>query len=184
MVVFFPRSLKNDLKRKNSLRELRVNYMEDMKKYIKYSFEFTKKKTKRHYEADLIFYYHKIEKGLSLPNSRVGFGQNNVEHLLKLLENYVKNFGWDKTSLISLDVLYQYYYFNEQNNCKLDELLKRLNILEETLKGRERLFLGGMTRVTKKEIDEKRAVNFKDFAYSRYSVRDFAPGDVGMSTLN
>lgn len=38
MVDFFPRSLKNDLKRKNSLRELKVNYMEDMKKYIKYMF--------------------------------------------------------------------------------------------------------------------------------------------------
>lgn len=171
------------MERENSLRELKENYIEDMNKYIKYSYEYVENKTRRAHESDLIFYYHKIEKGLSMPNARVGFGKENVEHLLDLLEAYVKKYDWDKISLIALDVLYEYYHFNERNNLQLDNLHTRLKELEATLQGSDRLYLGGIERVTKLEIDEKRNKSFKDLAYSRYSIRNFAPGDVSLDLI-
>lgn len=174
---------RNDRSRKRSLKELKKNYQKDMQRYIKYSFEFTKEKTKRSYQSDLIFYYHKIEKGLSMPNSRVGFGKQNVEHLLRLLECYVRKFGWDNIALISLDTLYEYHRFNEINGYKFEKLLRRLKKLEKSLNGKERLFLGGMKTVTKQEIIENSEIDFKNFAYSRHSVRQFAPGRVSMAVI-
>src|SRR5690625_308218 len=94
-----PLSIKNILIRMKRLKQLKNNYKEDMNQFIKYSFQFGKEKTKRHYEAELIFFYHKIEKGLSLPSPRVGFGKKSVKYLLTILEDYIKNFGWDEESL-------------------------------------------------------------------------------------
>lgn len=165
------------------LIKLKSNFKQDMKKFQNYSFDYTKSKTKRHYEAELIFYYHKIEKGLALPNPRIGFGKQNIRHLITILDKYVKEYGWDDVSLISLNTLYEYYYFNEKNNLKLDSLYKQLKKLENTLHGKERLYIGGVDIVTKKEIYEKARINFKDFAYSRYSIRDFAPGDVSIDKI-
>lgn len=164
-------------------RQLKTNFKKDMTKFKKYSFDFAENKTKRHYEAELIFYYHKIEKGLALPKPRIGFGKKHIKYLCTILEKYVKNYGWDDVSLISLDTLYEYYYFNERNNLRLDSLYKQLKKLEESLNGKERLYIGGVDVVTKKEIEEKAKINFKDFVYSRYSIRDFAPGDINLDTI-
>lgn len=157
--------------------ELIQNYKQDKKKFLKYSFNFSHKKTKRHYEADLIFYYHKIEKGLSLSNPRTGFGKDNVNYLLKKLEEYLFKYGWDDVSLISLNTLFEYYYFNEINNLKLDDLFKRINKLKSTISNGMQLSKGGVDEVKKAEID-KSDFDFKGFAYSRYSIRNFAPGNL------
>lgn len=110
---------------------LKRNYKFDMKKYLKYSFDFGVEKTKRHYEADLIFYYHKIEKALSLSNPRVGFGKSVIEELIKKLEHYTHHYGWDEVSLISLNKLEAYYKFNKENNVDLPDLLNRIKTFKK-----------------------------------------------------
>src|SRR5699024_3889041 len=130
---------------------------------IKYSFLFGENKDKRHYEADLIFYYHKIEKGLSLPQPKVGFGKKNVEYLLKSLEEYVNRYGWDQVSSISLDSLYEYYYFNKDNNLEQSDLYHRIEKLKMTVPKNIDLGVGGVTKVEKADI-EKSNIDFKSFA--------------------
>jgi nitroreductase len=161
---------------------LKKEYKKDMKKYSKHSFEYSRIKTKRHYEADLVFFYHKIEKGLSLPNPRLGFGKKNVYHLLSILENYIKQYGWDDVSSVALNTLYSYYYFNEKNNLKINDLLKRLEELKNLLEDGAKILVGGVDEVTKVEID-KSNVNFKEFAYSRHSIRNYAQGDVSVDLI-
>lgn len=160
-----------------------LNYYQDMEKFKKYSFDFTSNKTRRHHEADLIFYYHKIEKGLSLPNPRVEFGKKNVEHLLFILENYVNKYGWDDISITALNTLFKYYHFNKQNNRQLDELFTRIDKLKSTISEKNELIDGGVKEVTKADID-KRNFDFKEFAYSRYSIRNFTQNDVNIDLIN
>ena len=100
-----PKFLFSTLKRAYNKAELRKNYLYDMKRYTKHSFELSKDKTKRHMETNLIFFYHKIEKGLSLPHPRVGFGKKVVTHLISLLSDYHVKYGWDTTAQISLNTL-------------------------------------------------------------------------------
>lgn len=40
---------------------------------------------------ELIFYYHKLEKGLCLPNARNSFGKPYAKHIIKLLEEWIKD---------------------------------------------------------------------------------------------
>ncbi|WP_197061776.1 nitroreductase family protein [Ureibacillus manganicus] len=177
-----PKPIKKKLLKQLQIINLEKNYKLDMEKFKKYSFEFGFTKEKRHHEADLIFFYHKIEKGLSLPNPRVGFGEENVEYLLSKLENYVDKYHWDDTSIITLNTLYAYYDFNKDNNLILDDLFNRIEKLSRTLPKENTLSTGGIIELKKEQID-KSGINFKDFAYSRYSIRDFAPGDVNLELI-
>lgn len=172
-----PEPIKNHIIKKRELVRFKKNSKQDMEKFIKYSFLFGENKEKRHYEADLIFYYHKIEKGLALPNPRVGFGKKNVEYLLKALERYVNKYGWDEVSSITLNILYEYYYFNKRNDLELSDLYRKIKNLKKTVPKKNEIGVGGVTEVNKSDID-KSNIDFKSFAYSRYSIRDFAPGAV------
>src|SRR5699024_9657607 len=122
--------------------------------FKKHSFIFGKNITKRHYEADLIFYYHKIEKALALPKPRVGFGKKQIAYLVEALENYVTNFGWDDISSISLDTLFAYYNFNKENKLDLPTLYKKITKLKEQQPEGFKSGVGGTTQVLKKDIDQ------------------------------
>lgn len=179
---FVPVSIKRIIIKRTSPIQLRINYIQDMRKFKKYSFEFGNLKTKRHSEADLIFYYHKIEKGLSLPSPKVGFGKENIDYLLKELEKYVDLYNWDDISIISLNTLYAYYHFNVSNNLVLNDLYLRIEKLRSTLPKDNKLSEGGVTELRKEKID-KSNIDFKEFAYSRHSIRNFGPGDVSLDKI-
>lgn len=172
-----PRNLRKKLINLLQIYSLKKEFIYDYKKYKKYSYSFREDKEKRHYESDMIFYYHKIEKGLALPEPRIGFGKENVKYLLKILKEYVKKFGWDDISSISLNTLYEYYYFNKENNLNIIELYKELEELKKTIPSDIKQGIGGTIEITKEEIENAR-VDFKKFAYTRYSIRNFAPGFV------
>ncbi|MDR6121169.1 nitroreductase [Bacillus sp. SLBN-46] len=165
-----------------TLVQLIKNYSFDMKKFIKYSGTFNAKKTKQHYEASLIFYYHKIEKGLSLPKPRIGFGKDNVDYLVSLLEEYYKKYGWDDISKVTLNTLYAYYYFNEENGLLMKDLFNRIECLNKALPLESEFSVGGVQELSKADIN-KSYMNFKEFAYSRYSIRNFAPGEVSLDLI-
>lgn len=162
---------------------LKRNYKFDMKKYLKYSFDFGVEKTKRHYEADLIFYYHKIEKALSLPNPRVGFGKSVIEELIKKLEHYTHHYGWDEVSLISLNTLEAYYKFNKENNVDLPDLLNTIKTFKKNIESNNQVNSGGVIEINRNDIAKMSNINFKDFVYSRYSIRNFAPGEVSLDLI-
>ncbi|WP_345242036.1 nitroreductase family protein [Pontibacillus salipaludis] len=173
------------IKRWFQLFKLNKNYFEDMKRFSKFSFELGGNKTQRHMESDLIFFYHKIEKGLSLPSPRVGFGKTNVKHLLNLLKVYSEEYGWDMTAQVSLNTLWAYYEFNKEHGLILDDLLADMELLGKSRNssiGNKTTSTGGVTSISKAEI-ERANVNFKDFAYSRYSLRSFSPGEIDNSLI-
>ncbi|WP_010648176.1 nitroreductase family protein [Oceanobacillus massiliensis] len=168
------------LKRLLNLIKLNKNYFNEMRRYSKYSFELTKNKTQRHLESNLIFFYHKIEKGLSLPNPRVGFGEKKVYHLLELVKVYYNRFGWDKTAQVSLNTLFAYYKFNKDHNLDLKDLYIELEELKKI--STNNTTVGGVTNINLKDIESAR-INFKDFANSRYSLRAFLPGEIPLSKI-
>ena len=177
-----PEFLFRSLKRAYNKAELKINYRNDMKRYTKYSFELSRNRSKRHMETNLIFFYHKIEKGLSLPHPRVGFGKKVVNHLISLLKDYHVKYGWDTTAQVSLNTLFSYYEFNKKNGLDLEGLFTQIEDLNNKYKQYSELAFGGITRVSKKNI-ENCSMNFKDFALSRYSLRNFSPGEIPNSVI-
>lgn len=60
----------------------------------------------------MIFYYHKIEKGLSLKNIKPFFGVKAVEYLIDSLHLYVEKYGFDNVSNIAYANIDSYLKFH------------------------------------------------------------------------
>lgn len=155
---------------------LYTNYFKDLHRYKKHAFDFSNNKTKRHYEADLIFFYHKIEKALSLPSPRPGFGKETINHIVSISEYYINKFGSDEIVKASVNSLVAYQNFNMQNNSFDRDLDKRIADLKVSV-DKVDFQQGGTMEITKKEIMGDK-IDFNLFANTRYSIRNFANGEV------
>jgi nitroreductase len=122
---------------------------------------------------------HVIEKGLSMPESRVGFGADKIDQLKTILPLYVSQFGWDEISRMCHETLSGYCSFNRQNGNRLDALT---SFLEEVNPGTvvhapEGAF-SGMAWLTRKEILSSQNAPFGQLAASRHSFRTFSADPV------
>lgn len=159
-------------------------YYYDIYRYLKFSTSLKQPKTLEQFEARIIAHYHVIEKGLSLRDVRPGFGKEVVKSLLKLLENYV-NLGYsaEKESFkAATDTLREYIFFNRRNKQDVSNMegvsfniLKRVNISNSKL--------GGVIQLAKNEILRNIKRNFKSFAMSRHSIRNFSNEEVDVNVL-
>lgn len=170
------------LHRSKELKRLKKEFKIDMRKFAKNSFIFSNSTSKRHLEGDLIFYYHKIEKGLALPNPRVGFGKKNVIYLISAIKRYVELYGWEEVAIISLNTLFSYYSFNKEKGLNMGELHKEISDLKSNISKNKYTNQGGVLELTKEKID-KNLIDFEKFAYSRYSIRNFSTKTVDIKQI-
>lgn len=159
------------------------NFLNDIRSYNRLSATANNKRNKSTHRSELIFYYHKIEKGLALSNPRVGFGEPAILYLIDSLEQYVRKYSWDETSQISLNTLYLYYDFNLRNNNKLEELHERLEKLKSSLGSNSLTNEGGVLDLEKSDILKDSSIDFSKFANSRHSIRHFSSEEVPVELI-
>ena len=150
--------------------------------YIRYSASGVtpSKKSKEMLEAEMIFYYHKIEKGMSMPNPRPKFGVKSIDHLVKILQIYIEEFGVTETAEITFKCLNEYVSFNEKFEVDLGVLKTEIDKLNQ-LNWNNKI-IAGAKEIKKTEIlgiDK----NFENLALSRYSLRDFTDETIGIDLI-
>jgi nitroreductase len=118
---------------------------------------------------------HVIEKGMSMRNPRVGFGQEKVFNLLKRLDKYVElYFEEDKDFLVyPLSTVYTYIKYTKNQNIEIpiieDSFEKILN--HTGIKNIHEI--AGIKYVNKQDIIEKCNKDFESLLFSRHSIRYF-----------
>lgn len=145
------------------LRVLRYNKT----RFLQYSGAFKNSKGKD--MAYLTWLYHVIEKGLAMPNMRLGFGQEKVKELGKQLEHYVNAYGkQDVTCQAAVETLHQYKMVHEQAGYVLPaDIVRVLNSFAEKREcDQEREY-------TRDLFFKNKNAAFPIFAQSRHSVRNF-----------
>ncbi|WP_157967375.1 nitroreductase family protein [Paraliobacillus zengyii] len=159
------------------------NYIYDFKRYLKHSSSVADSKRLK-LEAQITAKYHVIEKGLSMPEPRVGFGKDKVNLLISLIERYIDSGYSIETTQIqaSIQVLQKYFDFNQ--SIKDDYILSLENKAQSLIKanivdGQ----VGGTVLINKEDLLAKTQGDFKEFAYSRYSVRNFSDESVNLDIL-
>jgi nitroreductase len=134
-------------------------------------------------EARLFMLCHAVEKGLSLPEPRPGFGNDLVRTLLMETSAYLTLHGGDSTTRMVLNVLAEYFEFNKTNGNDLPDLRCRL----DDLAGRHGSAClhgdGGSIKVTRQAISEGAALDFAAFLNSRHSIRRFASTRVSLDIV-
>ena len=117
--------------------------------------------------AEIVMGYHVIEKGLTMPHRRLGFGRNAILHLINLIDGFEKRFGEDSQVNHAIGVLRAYRELHsawpEPMPC-LDAFLARHPDIPAAVQ----------PHVARTEFFSAKDAPFPQFAASRHVVRHYA----------
>jgi nitroreductase len=136
--------------------------------------------------ALLIMGYHSIEKGLSLPHPRPGFGRHHVNALLLRLERYVRYFGVEDQCIVALNVLKSYYEFNKSNNIVDQKLLDEIMRIERRCAESRQcpvISAGGVKTMRAEDFYKSSRIDLSGFFTSRCSVRQYSEKKVPVAEI-
>jgi len=134
-------------------------------------------------KRDLALAYHIIEKGLTMPEPRPGFGKAVVLSLINTVERYEKmnQQKMDLEFIQSVSVLKEYYNYHNQLNFRLDEHLQnKLSLINQkfaTLEGLKQI------SISKEDYFQFSNASFDKFCQSRYSVRNYIKKEIPIDVL-
>lgn len=164
------------------LLNITLGFISDYRKYCKWNYSNPHLNEQFAYEARILRQTHVIEKGLSLSNIKLGFGQEKIKELLSLLDNYEKRgFPTDgmpyKNAIATLNA-----YMRKQKELGFDneELYKTIcgfAISEAELNE------SGVKHITLKELKKLEESSFPDFFNSRHSIRQFSTQKVSYNDI-
>ena len=130
--------------------------------------------------AGLLVKSHVLEKGITMPNRRLGFGLDRVRELLADCNTVISRFGCDSMELqSSLADLKQYYDIHKEGNSDLPsdiehgikELLPYLKLNDDNC-----------YEIARSEYFQK-SNDYREFALSRHSVRWFSEEPIDKESL-
>lgn len=149
-------------------------YRYDERRYTKHS-ALIKRKGKKNLEAAITEKYHNIEKGLSLSKPRPCFGHAQIFSLVKLTEEYVRDYGNEFISNHAILVLNSYIEFNRSHNIP-DEKIPHFNEIRHLTQSITIVTPGdsGTRKILKKELDLIIGCTNKEFFFCRHSTRQFS----------
>ncbi|WP_147677613.1 nitroreductase family protein [Algibacter pacificus] len=163
------------------LKQLKVSYNYDLKRYSKHS-DTLKTDSSSKLIGKIIRRYHVIEKGLTMPDTRLGFGK---DRLIKLIENcidYVEKYGTEDIQIKhAISVILEYEFFHRAMNFQLDDNLiyeiNRVKNLEVTSN------ISEQRKESKDSYFKYTNSSFKEFALSRSSIRNFTEEEVSLDVI-
>ncbi|NKS35725.1 nitroreductase [Rhodococcus hoagii] len=155
----------------------------DWRRYLRYSSSISEDQSRQNLRAMLTERYHSLEKGMSLPEPRPGFGSKPVGDVVRMLERYVAQFGADEFARVVGKVLVEYVDFNRDAGLADSEIPSFVLITELTRVLGESSVGAGTKRVTAAEIQRATEHVGLDFFMLRNTVRQFSPEPVSAAEL-
>ena len=130
--------------------------------------------------AALMVANHTLEKGLTMPKRRLGFGYEKVRGIICKCKQYIKDYSPNHIEIqCTIDILQQYYDMHVDSHFELpDDIVSGIQELSKSKLYDTKLCY----ETTKSEYFATRD-NFKDFAHSRHSVRWYSDEIIPEETL-
>lgn len=125
--------------------------------------------------AEIVMGYHVLEKGLTMPRRRLGFGKGAVVHLVNLVESFTRRFGDDPQVSHAIGVLRAYRELHRD----WPEPMPRLDAF---LAAHSDVPPADEPHVRRADFFAAKDAPFPQFAASRHVVRHFA-GPVPRETV-
>lgn len=172
MLNFFKRKLHSFVFNRTSTGEF-LTKLYDIKHHFKYSFkEKCLNDDKAHLKYYLTKHYHIVEKGLALPEPRLGFGQPKILDIINKTKEYESIHNADEMVSSIRKTLLDYMNFNNSKGYQFSDEFK--SIVTDFLAQGSVEGLGGLKYISKESASTLNLQGFRDFAQSRVSVRDFS----------
>ena len=125
--------------------------------------------------AEIVMGYHVLEKGLTMPHRRLGFGKGAVVHLINLIDSFERRFGCDPQVRHAVGVLRAY---REMHRDSPDPMPR----LDAFLAARADVPAAVEPHVRREDFFAAKDAPFPEFAASRHVARHFA-GPVPRETI-
>ena len=170
------------------VRRIRLirEYLYDYHRMVRHSSAVNWGDNREKLRALIVIRYHGIEKGLSLPQPRPGFGRDKIAQLIEMMQTYVSDYGADHTIATALNALGAYMDFNGKAGTRDESLGRKI----EELKRRAAEFpkpecdlTAGCRELTQAAVRDAGQAPFERFMESRYTVRQFSDEPVDPEVL-
>lgn len=163
---------------------LLLAYLYDYRRYRRWSGVLGFERTRATLEASITIDYHRVEKGLSLSRTRLGFGQAVIARLIENLTLYMQRYGMDRTVRAAVSTLHAYCEFHRLRGNDCPEVVRFLNTIRDEVDwGCPSAVLGGTIRKRREEILRTSRIDFMAFVRSRHSIRHFSKDRVDLSLV-
>lgn len=170
-----PESIYQQLRFSKRAPKILKNALYDLTRYLKFSSAVNCDDDEEKLRALITATYHNIEKGLSLPAPRLGFGKVNLARLIGYIDDCQQRFGPRQYLTIPISVIEAYIEYHEVRDFDVAVLRKTFERLHSqnalVLNGYE---AGGTRSVKQDEILATVAPVTIDFFEHRYSCRQFS----------
>lgn len=138
-------------------------------------------KTKESQLTGLMITSHVLEKGITMPSRRLGFGYPRVRGIIRQCNDCISKYGCESAEVQSaLDDLYEYLHIHESSNFQLPEDIDTgiRQLIKQTH------FTGNsLSAVVTKDDYFKPVTDFKQFVYQRHSVRNYGNKEIDMDLI-
>ena len=125
--------------------------------------------------AEIVMGYHVLEKGLTMPHRRLGFGKGAIVHLMNLIESFERRFGDDPQVRHAVGVLRAYRELHKNSPDPMPRL-------DAFLAARPDIPTAAQPHVRRDDFFSAKDAPFPSFSASRHVVRHFA-GPVPRETI-
>jgi nitroreductase len=155
----------------------------DIPRYFKYLNYVNNNNSEEKLKGILTKNYHAIEKGLTMPSPRLGFGESHIDELTSVLNKYqIKGYNLSEYEFIySINVLNEYLKFHKRNNYPISEkIINEIHELDYKTK-----ISDSSSQLTFTNASFFSMVNssFDQFATSRHSVRNYISKEIPDETI-
>lgn len=174
---FVPPPLRPLAARCTSTASVAMAYLYDFGRFMRYSSTHGHSISQQNLASKLTETYHNIEKGLSLPSPRPGFGRDVIGRLIILLKQYRATYGEDHVTIAAVNALTAYQDFCVASGLTDRETPHAIEIRALLLETRYSGAGGAVTRTRQETLDAVEHVG-DQFFEMRASVRDFSPESV------
>ena len=122
--------------------------------------------------SEIILHYHVLEKGLSMPDRRFGFGLQNLKELCTIICVYNEKFGNDSNQIgYAIQAIKEYKKIHVENGEPIREDVCKL--VDKVISIFPNIENGSQPSMTDVEFYSASDKDFYDFSHGRHSCRHF-----------
>ncbi|MEP1870511.1 MAG: nitroreductase family protein [Paraglaciecola sp.] len=166
-------------------QRLKKSFLYDLNHYFKHSMNLSD------YEEDklisrIVLDTHVIEKGLTMPEARLGFGLARLNILMENMRLFIQSYDVANPQLLhGFSVLQEYVDFHEKHNHAIDsQALANYNKLVILKESKDITFTSREQRnISKSDYFLNAESSFFEFSESRSSLRNYSAERVSQETL-
>lgn len=157
--------------------EFRDRFMSEARRFfyltIKYNASVATDEDMEKMQYTLLRENHVIEKGMSLRNTRKGYGQQKVINLIMRLSKYVDRYFHEDAAFLDypLGTIAEYIRYTKSNGIDVDKIEKLFSDLCVKCGVSVPLKIGGVLSVFSSDIQKEAKGNFESLLRSRHSIR-------------